>query len=148
PPSGYGLASRELGTTQFVFACAPDHPLAKTRQPLSAEKIAEYRAVVVADSSRTLPARSAGLQPRQNLLVVPTLAAKLDAQAAGLGVGFMPRHYAELAVKARRLVIREVQQPREAVPLRVAWRADDEGKALHWFRETVLGNSSLKKLLT
>lgn len=148
PPSGYGLHSREWCRVPFVFACAPSHPLAKAREPLAAEAVARHRAVVVADSSRRLPARSAGLQPNQDMLVLPTLTAKLEAQAAGLGVGYLPQHLAEPALKARRLVTRKVRQDRESAQLRIAWRADEDGQALRWFREAVLKDAALKTFLS
>lgn len=147
PPSGYGLQSKEWCSAPFVFACAPSHPLAKEKEPLAAELIGRHRAVVAADSSRRLATRSAGLQPNQDMLVVPTLHAKLEAQAAGLGVGYLPLYLAGPAVKAKRLVIRKVKQDRDTPVLRVAWRADDEGQALRWFRERVLEDVALKKLL-
>lgn len=148
PPSGYGLQSREWCRAPFVFACAPNHPLAKAKEPLTADSIARHRAVVVADSSRRLPARSAGLQPNQDMLVVPTLQAKLEAQAAGLGVGYLPLHMAQPAADAKRLVIRKVKQDRESAQLRIAWRADEDGQALRWFREAVLKDGNLKDFLS
>jgi len=147
-PSGYGLQTREWCRAPFVFACAPTHPLAKAREPLAAEAIARHRAIVVADSSRRLPARSAGLQPNQDMLVVSSLTAKLEAQAAGLGVGYLPLHLAEPAAKARRLVIKKVKQDREVPQLRIAWRADDDGQALRWFRDAVLADEGLKSFLS
>lgn len=148
PPSGYGLQSREWCRAPFVFACAPTHALARAKEPIAADAIARHRAVVVADSSRRLPARSAGLQPNQDMLVVPTLRAKLEAQAAGLGAGYLPQYLAEPAVKARRLVLRKVRQDREGPLLRIAWRAEDEGQALRWFREAVLKDAALKTFLS
>lgn len=147
PPSGYGFASRELGVAKFIFACAPDHPLAKSHKPIPAAELARHRSVVVADSSRRLPARSAGVQPGQEILVMPTLAAKISAQAAGLGVGFLPRHLAQPWLADGRLVSRDVEQPREPMRLRVAWRAGEEGRALKWFRDRVLGDKKLLALL-
>lgn len=148
PPSGYGLQSREWCRAPFVFACAPGHPLTKVKEPIPADLIARHRAIVVADSSRRLPGRSAGLQPNQDTLVMPTLIAKLDAQAAGLGVGFLPQYMAEAAAKEKRLVIRKVKQDRDTPLLRIAWRAEDEGRALRWFRDAVLEDQSLKSLLS
>jgi DNA-binding transcriptional LysR family regulator len=147
-PSGYGLQYREWCRIPFVFACAPGHPLAKAKEPLAADQIARHRVVVVADSSRRLPGRSSGIQPNQDMLVVPTLGAKLEAQIAGLGVGYLPQYLAAPAEKARQLVIRKVRHDRDRPLLTVAWRADEEGQALRWFRERVLGDAALKKFLS
>jgi DNA-binding transcriptional LysR family regulator len=147
-PSGYGLQSREWCRAPFVFACAPTHALAKAKEPLPADLIARHRAIVVADSSRRLPGRSSGIQPNQDMLVVPTLDAKFEAQVAGLGVGYLPLYLAAPAEKARQLVIRKVRHERELPQLSVAWRADEDGQALRWFRERVVGDAALKKFLS
>ena len=134
-PDGFGLRSLELGRLDFVYAVAPTHPLADLPEPLPAAVIARHRSVVAADTSRRLPARSLGVQPNQDTLIVPTLAAKLEAQIAGLGVGYLPKHLVAPHVAAGRLIIKAVEEDRDSVLLRVAWRAGDDGKALAWFRD-------------
>jgi DNA-binding transcriptional LysR family regulator len=138
-PAGYGLASRRLADLPFVFAVAPHHPLAALPEPLTAAQISPYRAVVAADSSRKLPARSGGVQPGQPTLVLPSLTAKLSAQVAGLGVGFLPEYLARVEAEAGRLVIREVEVPRPPAQLSLAWRSGEGGPALQWFREQLSG---------
>ncbi len=107
-PSGAGIAARKFGTAAFVFACAPHHPLAETPEPIPAEVVARYRAVVAADSSRRLAPRSGGIQTGQDVLVVPTLSAKVAAQIAGLGVGYLPEHLARPHLASGRLVSRRI----------------------------------------
>lgn len=60
-PAGGGYATRALATIPFDFTVAPTHPLARAPEPLTPEQITQYRAVSVADSSRSLPPRTAGL---------------------------------------------------------------------------------------
>lgn len=147
PPNGEGCSSRELGSARFIFACAPQHPLAQQRKPISMAELTLHRAVVVADSSRRLAARTAGVQPGQEVLVVPTLEAKINAQAAGLGVGFVPEHLAKPWISSGKLVRRTVEMPREPVRLNLAWRNSDQGRALSWFRERILADAPLRRLL-
>lgn len=137
-PTGYGLATRRLADLPFVFAVAPHHPLAALPEPITAAQISPYRAVVAADSSRKLPARSGGVQPGQPTLVVPSLTAKLSAQVAGLGVGFLPDYLARGEAEAGRLVIRDVEVPRPPAQLSLAWRSGEGGPALQWFRDALL----------
>ncbi|ULQ45128.1 LysR family transcriptional regulator [Flagellatimonas centrodinii] len=138
PPAGYGFGSRQLLEVPFVFAMTPDHPLASLPEPLPVSQIARYRAVVAADSSRRLPARSGGFQAGQPVLVVPGVAAKLAAQVSGLGVGFLPAFLAQPSVEAGTLVTREVETPRPPAQLNLAWRSGENGRALSWFRGEVL----------
>jgi len=78
-----------------VFTVAPGHPLADLPEPLAIADIQSHRAVSVADSSRNLPPRTAGLLSGQETLTVCDLDAKVMAQRMGLGVGNLPRHTAE-----------------------------------------------------
>ncbi|MGH8444258.1 MAG: LysR family transcriptional regulator [Solimonas sp.] len=142
-PQGYGLASRRWCSVPFTFAVARHHPLAELPEPLHFEQIVAYRAVVAADSSRKLAPRSTGILDGQDTLVVPTLNAKLSAQVVGLGVGFLPEYMVEPYRDSGTLVVRDIEAPRAPAILHLAWRAGEEGRALSWFRERVLGDAQL-----
>ncbi len=146
-PQGYGLASRRWCSVPFQFALAPDHPLAKLAEPLSFAQIVEYRAVVAADSSRKLAPRSIGILDSQETLIVPSLAAKLSAQLANLGIGFLPQYLVAPHVACGELVVREVEAPRAPAILHLAWRAGEEGLALSWFRDRVFREGQLLRSL-
>src|SRR3546814_18501157 len=88
-PQGHGLASKRWCSVPFEFVLASGHPLAALPQPLRFDQIVGHRAVVAADSSRRLAPRSTGILDGQETLIVPHLSAKLGAQLAGLGVGFL-----------------------------------------------------------
>lgn len=134
-PATGGYSTRLMGTLPFAFAVAPGHPLAKLPEPLQPTDIVKHRAVVVADSSRNLPPRSSGLLSGQDTLTVPTLAAKVEAQHRGLGVGYLPESLAHREASAGRLVIKKVAEPKPEAALYMAWRSAHKGKALAWFLE-------------
>ena len=131
-PAG-GYATQPLGEVAWQFVVAPSHPLAKAAEPIPSAELLQHRAVSVADSSRHLPPRTSGLLNGQDVLSVPTLRAKLAAQAAGLGVGYLPRAMAQAEARAGRLIVKIVEESRPAQQLSVAWRTTERGKALHWF---------------
>ena len=132
-PSGGGYQTRPLGEIDWVFAVAPTHPLAGLPGPLQREDILAHRAVAVADSSRNLPPRTTGLLSGQDTLTVPDLAAKLQAQVMGLGVGYLPQCIAAPTVAQGRLVIKTIEEPKVSQMLYLAWRTAHRGKALRWF---------------
>jgi DNA-binding transcriptional LysR family regulator len=146
-PPGGGYTTRLMGSTQFLFMVAPNHPLAAVAEPLKPEDILPYRAVAAADSSRNLPPRTAGLLTGQDVLTVPDMEKKVAAQVAGLGVGFLPVHLARAHLGAGRLVRKLVAEERAPTPLFNAWRTSHRGKALAWllkrFDEPALGESLL-----
>ncbi|HSV47722.1 MAG TPA: LysR family transcriptional regulator, partial [Ramlibacter sp.] len=85
-----GLQSRPLGDVAFVFAVAPHHALAAAPEPLADDLVRRHRAVAVADSVPHGGGQTVGLLPGQDVLTLPTMRAKLDAQLRGLGAGFVP----------------------------------------------------------
>jgi DNA-binding transcriptional LysR family regulator len=130
-----GISHRPLGAVSFVFAVAPDHPLAREPQPVSLATLRRQRVVVAADSSRSAPARSSGITNTADRLTVSNLQAKIEAQIAGLGVGFLPATLAAPALADGRLVALRVAAPKPRVQLSVAWRAQGMGPAAQWFVE-------------
>lgn len=145
-PSGGGYVARAIGQVPFLFAVAPGHPLAHAPEPLGRAALQEHRAIVVADSARTMAARTVGLQVGQDTLTVPTMQAKFDLQIAGLGFGFLPAPCARRAVEQALLVERQVDEPRAPETFYVAWRTGEEGAALKWWRERLLRDGLLARL--
>jgi DNA-binding transcriptional LysR family regulator len=129
---------------------APHHPLASLPEPLSADTIAQHRIVAIADSARSFAPMTVGVQPGQDVLTVPTLAAKLEAQLRGLGCGSMPEPLLRRHVEAGRLVIKQTTlQPRRA-PLHYAWRSTggaQPGLALQWWLAQLRSAATRRALL-
>ncbi|MBL8428428.1 MAG: LysR family transcriptional regulator [Dechloromonas sp.] len=147
PPSRSGIATRLLCThTDFVFAIAPDHPLASWEGDIPASELLHHRAVVVADTSQELDARTVGLLEGQDVLRVTDIRSKLAAQRAGLGIGHLPRWLAEPELAAGRLVKKTLGTPRSTFPLHLAWRSQRTGKALQWFIEELANDDVLAAL--
>lgn len=132
-PAGGGFSTLPLTTVDFVFAVAPQHPLAALPEPIASAEIRKYRAIAVADSARQASARSSGLLGGQEVLTVPDTPSKVAAQIAGLGVGYLARERAEAEAAAGRLVIRATAEPPQSATLYLAWRTGQKGKALQWF---------------
>src|SRR5690606_36413819 len=126
---------RPLGQMEFVFAVAPDHPLTRASLPVDAADIAEFPTVIAADTSLTTPARSSGLLASKQSLRVANMDAKIRAQCLGVGVGFLPRHMVGRQLAEGELVALPCSVPRPPMPLYMAWRKHQEGRALAWFVE-------------
>ncbi|MEO8346809.1 MAG: LysR family transcriptional regulator [Betaproteobacteria bacterium] len=137
PPPGGGYRLRLMADVTMIFAVAPQHPLATAAEPLAESDIARFRAVVAADSSLQLAPRTVGLVTGQDTLTVPDMDAKLAAQVAGLGCGFLPAFVAAADVAAGRLVVKAVELPRSPGSLHAAWREARPGRALAWWIEAV-----------
>lgn len=145
PPALAGVQWRVLGEMRWVYAVSPRHPLAKVKGPLTADQMRAHRAVVVADSSRKGEGRAYGHGSGQVTLAVPSMAAKIAAQRAGLGVGWLPEARVASLTARGELVVKPVAVPREPNTLFVGWRAS-EGRALEWWLER-LGDLRLSQRL-
>jgi DNA-binding transcriptional LysR family regulator len=132
-PSGSRIHVRRLGEIEVVFAVSSRHALAKAREPIGSATLREHRIVAVSDSSRVVPPRTIGLLDGQDTLTVADMQAKLAAQVAGLGCGWLPRFLAAPAAASGQLVIKRVAEPRPALPVHIAWRAERPGRALAWW---------------
>jgi DNA-binding transcriptional LysR family regulator len=134
PPEG-SLAVEPMGQFEFVFVAAPDHPLAKAPEPLSAQDLLHCRAISAADTSRTLPPRTSGLLDGQDTLTVPTMRSKMAAHIAGLGAGYLPLLWAAPHIAGGRLVKKDVEGTKPVTNVYLAWHPRQAGKALKWFLE-------------
>lgn len=128
-----GIQIRPLGELRFVFAVAPHHPLAGAGEPLEPVAIRPHRAVAIADSAMRLSPLSRNLLPGQDVLTVPTLDMKIDAQVRGLGCGFLPEARVRRHIEQGQLIVRQTTEERVA-RFSVAWRSGAErGRALGWW---------------
>jgi DNA-binding transcriptional LysR family regulator len=136
-PSGGGFIAQPLGSVPFVFAVAPEHPLASAREPLDKAELRAHRAVAAADSALRLAPRTVGLLFGQDTLTVPDIFSKYAFQLAGLGFGYLPEPYARAAIEAGRLIKKRVAEPRPKETFYVVWRPEEEGAALTWWLERI-----------
>jgi DNA-binding transcriptional LysR family regulator len=146
-PGGGGIRTRALGQIEFVFCVAPQHPLARVNAPLDQAAIAPHRAVVIADTARNLPLRSAGWLQQQPCLTVADLPSKLAVQQAGLGVGSLPRWLADREVAAGRLAACEWAGGNPRQTLHLAWRSGEAGRALEWWMRALSDPAVLAEVL-
>jgi DNA-binding transcriptional LysR family regulator len=134
PGTSAGIQSSVLGEVSFVYAVAPHHPLAAVKGVLKDDLLQKHRAIAVADSVQRGMALTLGLLAGQDVLTVPTMQAKLDAQLRGLGGGFVPEPMARPYVEAGHLVVKEVERGTRVARLSYAWRGNAiPGRALQWW---------------
>ena len=123
-----------MGSLEFVFCVALSHPLARLERPITRADLLEHTAVVVGDGARSLSDRTVGLQSGQRRITVPSIQAKIECQAAGLGLGFLPRACIGKELASGALVALPVEEPRPPETFWLAWRTEHMGEALKWWR--------------
>ena len=131
-----GVQSKPLGSTHFVFAVAPHHPLAKAEEPLSDEVIQRHRAVAVADSIQRGSGLTFGIFSGQEVFTVASMKDKLEAQLRGMGGGNLPIGMASRYVETGRLVVKKTERAKRLVTVHYAWRGGQgktQGRAMQWW---------------
>lgn len=140
-----------LGDLQFVYAVAPHHPIAALEHPLTDDDLRAHRAVAVADSTLRGNGITVSLYAGQDVLTVPTMQHKLEAQLRGIGVGYLPQALAQPYITAGRLVVKTVAQSRANIQIGYAWRpartAGQMGRALRWWLDRLQHATTREALL-
>ncbi|WP_296494226.1 LysR family transcriptional regulator [Rhodoferax sp.] len=129
------IHAKPLGDVRFVYAVAPNHPLANAPEPLTDEAMRAHRAVAVADTISRGRGVTIGLLGGQDVLTVATMQDKLDAQLRGQGCGSLPVCMAGPFIDTGRLVVKKTERPPRVVRVNYAWRATGSapGRALQWW---------------
>ncbi|EKJ3667782.1 HTH-type transcriptional activator AllS [Escherichia coli] len=119
-----------LGSVQWRFVMAADHPLANVEEPLTEAQLRRFPAVNIEDSARTLTKRVAWRLPGQKEIIVPDMETKIAARLAGVGIGFLPKSLCQSMIDNQQLVSRVIPTMRPPSPLSLAWRKFGSGKAV------------------
>jgi DNA-binding transcriptional LysR family regulator len=78
----------------------------------------------------------------QNVLTVPNLQIKRQAQIKGLGVGYLPVHLIREDIAQGRLVVKETEDGMSSAhTVCYAWRSKQQGKAMEWFKKRLTAES-------
>ncbi|HSI48086.1 MAG TPA: LysR family transcriptional regulator [Ideonella sp.] len=150
-----GIELRPLGEVPFVFAVAPHHPLATFEGPIDDAELLRHRAIAVADSAQRLSPMTVNLLPGQDVLTVPTMHTKIEAQLRCLGCGFVPEPLVRDHIRLGRLVVKQVQRQQRVATMAYAWRAASvsqprkapQGLALQWWLQQLESPATRHALL-
>ena len=105
--------------------------------------------VALADSARQMTPITVGLLPGQDVLTVPSMALKIDAQLRGLGCGYLPGPLIREALSAGLLVEMARTPVRRPATLSYAWHVGrgERGPALRWWLGRLAQPRTRKALL-
>jgi DNA-binding transcriptional LysR family regulator len=144
-PKQKGIQTLHLCDFEPVFAVSPTHPLAKETQPLNNTVIAQYRAVVAHDTARNWVAQTQSVISKDKYFYVPSMEYKIRAQIAGIGCGFLPRCRIQDSLQNGQLLELQINPAKPAVPLYLAWKVVNQGKALKKLRGMLIAKKDLIK---
>lgn len=132
-PAGGGYKAVSVGSLAFGFCVAPTHPLALLKRSVTRDDLLLHTAIVVGDSARSLSERTVGLLMGQKRITVPSMAAKIAYQVAGIGHGFLPLACVQADLARGTLVQLPCEEPRPDETFWLAWKPGRMGEALKWW---------------
>lgn len=132
-PKLEGYETRIMGETSLTFVVANGHPLAERACEVSVDEIEAFPTIVVRDTTQLMAPRTVGWTRQNRIITVPNMSDKIEAQKAGLGVGYLPSHRIQEELKSGTLVQVKVDAPANKDTAIMAWRKGVSGEALKWF---------------
>lgn len=133
---GYDVVSLE--PLRMLFCASPNHPAAQCSDPLSREQLSQYSNVAIEDPGQLLAKRSLGWLNPANRVLVSSMAAKIAAQKAGLGIGFLPEARIQDALEAGSLVHLQQHLPPRDSELVLAVHQQAQGPASQWLKQALI----------
>ncbi|AJQ97434.1 LysR family transcriptional regulator [Gynuella sunshinyii] len=139
------LETKEIGDMEFTLAVAQNHPLTTYPQPVAHQELSKFPVVVIPDSTTKTQTMSAGLSHQERHFYVPGMTEKIKAQVAGLGIGYLPKFRIQNELENGSLVeIQTADNRTSQGKLLLAWRKDNNGKALEWFIKRLSSKSLIE----
>jgi DNA-binding transcriptional LysR family regulator len=130
-PKLEGYEHKAMGAVQMIFVVSSDHPLAESACVVTDEMIEDYPVIVIPDSSQIMSPLTVGWTRQNSIIRVTTMTEKINAQKAGIGVGYLPKHRIQTELDTGELVPLKVENnPGKAL---IAWRKGTPGPGLQWF---------------
>ncbi len=146
---GGGIACEEIGVVDWVFAISPAHPLAALRQPLDNDALRPWPAICIRDTSVRLQPKIAWQLHGQKALIAPDYPTKIRMHLAGLGIGFLPRHFCQPYLDRQSDEFVPVEEPKQPTPLFLAWPSQRHARpCFAWWLDKLRSTSVQAGLLS
>ncbi|WP_312742716.1 LysR substrate-binding domain-containing protein [Cedecea neteri] len=143
---GGGIDYTEIGVIRWVFAVAPNHPLATAQEPIPESQLRLYPNIMVEDTASTINKKVGWLLHGQETVVVPDFTTKCQCQILGDGIGFLPDYMARSEVENGLLTIRQVHNPRQHSRMLLATQHAATGQVTRWIKQQFRPSGVLAEL--
>ncbi|WP_394201752.1 DNA-binding transcriptional activator PunR [Shewanella waksmanii] len=144
-PVGGDYHFRDMGEIEWAFLVSKNHPLAEIEGPLKDEMLKQYPSICLEDTSREIPKRMTWLLENQRRLVVPDWIRAINCFREGLGIGYMPMHFAEPFIQSGALVQKQLDRPKAPSPCCLAWNSANQSPAMKWVLEYLGDTEKLQR---
>jgi len=139
-PNQKGIRAVKIADIQNVLVVHPSHPLAQLKRPIEPSELGQYTTVIVHDSAKQSIPWSANLIEGNQRFYVSSVSQKITAILSAIGIGYLPANLIAEHVKANKLHVVELTEPRPIQDLYLAWKITNKGKGLKQLTQIILNN--------
>jgi len=136
-PNQKGIRAIKAGQFDGVLVAAKTHELSifcqkhtKSQKTITADELIKYRSIVVHDSSQHEIPWSVNMIEGTQHFYVSSVAQKLAAIKAGIGIGYLPKHMVQHVIDSGQLVVIDTDNKLVPQDLYIAWKIANKGKGL------------------
>jgi len=140
-PAQKGIRAVKITDIQNVLVVHPSHPLAKEQKPIKPSDLGQYTTVIVHDSAKQSIPWSANLIEGSQRFYVSSVKQKITAILSGIGIGYLPVNLIAEHIKAKKLHVVELIEPRPIQDLYLAWKITNKGKGLKKLTQLFIDNN-------
>lgn len=142
------ISAVKMKTVEWIFAVASDHPLTKLHGVLKSSQLKRYPAINIQDTSVRLERKIAWQLRGQKAIVAPDYHTKIKMHIEGLGIGFLPCHFAQPFIDDGTLVTLPTQEAKQPTPLFLAWRDETSRPCYSWWLKQLKNPTLWEQFLT
>ena len=133
-PSQKGIRAIKTATLESVLVVAKTHELSKIllkgKTSIQASDLTRYRSVIVHDSAQHEIPWSVNMIESSQRFFVSSIAQKIAAITAGIGIGHLPKDIVQGYIESGQLFVIELEEKTSPQDLYMAWKISNKGKGL------------------
>ncbi|WP_434778260.1 LysR substrate-binding domain-containing protein [Neisseria sp. Ec49-e6-T10] len=133
---GGGLDYIELGRVHWKFVIAPNHPLANAVEPIPESVLRLYPSAFIEDTALNITKKVGWLLHGQEIIKVPDLETKYQVQRLGVGIGFLPDYMVRKDIEEKKLIEKEIKNPRQPSRMLLAIKHELKGEVAQWIEHS------------
>ena len=133
-PGQKGIRAIKISMLETVLVAPKKHELSdrflQGKTSIQAIDLAKYRSVIVHDSAQHEIPWSVNMIEGSQRFFVSSIAQKIAAIVAGIGIGHLPKCMAHQCIEAGQLIVIELEDKPKPQDLYMAWKISNKGKGL------------------
>jgi len=130
-PNQKGIRAKKIATLENVLVVHKSHELSHIKHAIKPEQLIKYRSIVVHDSAQHEIPWSVNMIEGSRHFFVSSIAHKIAAILAGIGIGYLPKNLIQPYLATGQLIMVELEKTLPAQDLFMAWKVTNKGKGLN-----------------